>query len=97
LIRLLHAAHTLTDGAVSLSANGTGVQSGGELTFTASADEADPVVQVTFSYRGPGIGGEPAAIEIRHDLLSLEPGKDELLAGTICHQKASLPWGGGPL
>jgi hypothetical protein len=54
-----------------------------------SPGEPDPAIDLP-EQQGPGIGGEPAAIEIRHDLQSLEPGKEELLAGTLCHQEASL-------
>jgi hypothetical protein len=44
------AAETL--GTVYLSADVGGVQRGGDITFTATTDEADPVVTVTFSYEG---------------------------------------------
>ena len=38
--------------AVTLQASVTGVQKGGTITFTATTDETDPVVKVTFSYQG---------------------------------------------
>lgn len=41
-----------TLGAVYLSADMGGVQRGGNITFTATTDETDPVVKVTFSYEG---------------------------------------------
>jgi len=59
-IGLIIAAHPPAEGAVSLTASGTGVQIGAELTFTATTDEADPVVKVTFSYQGTGDTDEVA-------------------------------------
>ncbi|HUW81774.1 MAG TPA: hypothetical protein VMZ31_03120 [Phycisphaerae bacterium] len=37
---------------VTVQASATGVQKGGDITFTATADESDPVVKVTFTYEG---------------------------------------------
>jgi len=53
-IGLIFVAQTPSSAAVTLTAGDTGVQRGGELTFTATTDETDPVVKVTFSYQGSG-------------------------------------------
>lgn len=53
-IGLMIATHSPAEGAVSLSASAVGVQIGGEITFTATTDETDTVVKVTFSYQGTG-------------------------------------------
>jgi len=39
---------------VTLTASVSGVQKGNTITFTATTDESDPVVKVTFSYEGTG-------------------------------------------
>ena len=43
---------------VTIQASATGVQKGGELTFTATTDEPDPVVKVTFTYEGTSASDE---------------------------------------
>ncbi len=51
---LLVVAGVPAQGGVSLSASVSGVEKGGTITFTATTDESDPVVKVTFSYEGTG-------------------------------------------
>jgi len=50
MVLLAGACPAVADVAVQASA--TGVQKGGEITFTATTDESDPVVKVTFTYEG---------------------------------------------
>ena len=44
--------------SVSVDADTNGIQKGGQITFTATTDESDPVVKVTFSYEGGGTSDE---------------------------------------
>ena len=59
-IGLIIVAQTPSNAAVTLTAGETGVQRGGELTFTATTGETDLVVKVTFSYQGSGDTDEVA-------------------------------------
>ncbi len=44
--------------AVDVVASVSGVQKGGDITFTATTDESDPVVKVTFTYEGTASSDE---------------------------------------